>query len=87
MFNKSKTTLILWPESKETESKKYTIPESVVEIDHIAFEKCYGLTEIIIPIEVTTMGYHIFEKTDEKVLSIFVEAESIDVLLGWDDTC
>ncbi len=85
LFNKDGTKLIAWPKAKVAVSGLYTIPDSVVEIGSNAFGDCLGITDIIIPIEVTTIGHRVFSKTNNEKLSIFIEAESIHVLPNWDE--
>ena len=53
LFNKSGDVLICYAGGKEG---SYTIPNSVKKIDHTAFYKCPGLTEVTIPDSVTEIG-------------------------------
>jgi hypothetical protein len=53
LFNKDKTTLILFPCSK---SKNYSIPNCVTRIDYGAFSRCTGLTSVTIPNSVTNIA-------------------------------
>lgn len=54
LFNKDKTTLILYPEGNTRTS--YTVPNTVKTIDKRAFYNCDNLTDIIISDGVTTIG-------------------------------
>jgi hypothetical protein len=47
LFDKGKTTLIKYPAAKS--GTTYTIPNSVTEIEIVAFDYCTGLTSITIP--------------------------------------
>jgi len=58
LFNKTKTTLIKYPEGKTANS--YTIPNSVTSIDSSAFRFCYSLTSVTIPNSVTSIGSYAF---------------------------
>jgi len=53
VFNKNKTTLILYPNGK---TGAYTIPNSVTSIGEYAFSACIGLTSVTIPNSVTSIG-------------------------------
>lgn len=57
LFNKDKSTLILFPFLK---SKSYTIPDGVTSIYSSAFSGCSGLTSISIPNSVTSIGDRAF---------------------------
>ena len=58
LFNKDKTTLILYPLGNNRTS--YTIPNSVTTIGDGAFACCTGLTSIDIPASVTSIGKSAF---------------------------
>jgi len=58
LFNKDKTSLIQFPESKRGE---YIIPNSVTEIGECAFRYCKRLTSLTIPNSVTTIGEKAFD--------------------------
>lgn len=58
LFNKSKTTLLLYPLDK---SGVYVIPEGVTGIGDYAFNQCGGLTGITIPSGVATIGTQAFQ--------------------------
>lgn len=57
LFNKTKTTLILYPTSM---SGDYTIPSTVTTIESSAFSNCSGLSLVTIPSLVTTIGNSAF---------------------------
>lgn len=54
LFNKDKTTLLLYPNAKTNTS--YSIPNTVIIIGYTAFSSCTKLTSITIPNNVTTIG-------------------------------
>ena len=58
LFNKDKTTLILYSPKKSI--SKYTIPDSVTRIERGAFYFSANLTSINIPSSVITIGHHAF---------------------------
>jgi hypothetical protein len=57
LFNKAKTTLLLFPEGK---GGSYTIPSSVTVIVNCAVEDCAKLTSVTIPDSVTYIGEYAF---------------------------
>jgi hypothetical protein len=57
LFNKGKTTLLLYPEGK---SGSYTIPSTVTGVAYCAFEGCARLTGVTIPDSVTYIGAYAF---------------------------
>ena len=57
LFNKDKTTLVLYPEGKKGE---YIIPQGVTSISDRAFWNCTGLTSVTIPDGVTSIDYGAF---------------------------
>ena len=58
LFNKDKTTLILYP--IDNSRTTYSIPNSVITIGNFAFFGCYNLTSIVIPASVTSIGKYAF---------------------------
>jgi hypothetical protein len=58
LFNKNKSTLILYPEGKKKET--YTIPSSVTNIGINAFNSCKNLTSVTIPNSVKNIGKFAF---------------------------
>jgi len=58
LYNKDKTTLILYPEGIKG---AFIIPSSVTSIVEYAFEDCTGLTSLTIPNSVTSIGKYAFD--------------------------
>jgi len=81
LYNKDKTTLILYPESKTDSS--FTIPNSVTSIVGRAFSGCTGLTTITIPNSVTSIGAYEFEDCSS-LISVTIEGGDNEVSLGSD---
>jgi len=61
LFNKDKTTIIIYPKNKEG---AYNIPNGVTTIEASAFNGCKNLTSIIIPNSVTRIGASAFYGCD-----------------------
>lgn len=59
LFNKTKTNLLLFPSNHVFVS--YHIPESVNEINSLAFNRCEHIKSIVIPNSVNTIGYSTFQ--------------------------
>ena len=59
VFNKTQTTLVLYPPGKSAAS--YTIPSSVTSIGQYSFKNCTGLTNVTIPSSVTSIGANAFQ--------------------------
>lgn len=57
LFNRDKTTLILYPKGK---SGHYSVPESVINIEEKAFSNCYELTSITIFGNIADIGNETF---------------------------
>ena len=57
LFNKEKTTIVQYPESKQG---SYAIPNSVTSIGSYAFYECKGLTKVTIGNSVTSIGSYAF---------------------------
>ncbi len=62
LFNKDKTTLIIYPQGKNATS--YSIPSTVTSIADVAFMGCNGLTSVTIPASVTSIGVNTFDDCD-----------------------
>jgi hypothetical protein len=58
LFNKNKTTLILYPRGRQQDT--FTIPNSTITVGKDAFYYCKSLTSIIIPNNVTSIGKRAF---------------------------
>ncbi len=54
LFNKNFTSLIKYPDGK---TGAYTIPDSVTSIDSGAFNRCIGLTKLVIGTGMTSIGW------------------------------
>ena len=65
LFNKDKTELIQFP-TRNTRNR-YTIPDSVLNIRHSAFQDCSILTSITIPNSVLSIEYSAFQSCDRLV--------------------
>lgn len=59
LFNKDKTSLILYPSKKE--GSEYAIPDTVASIENSAFYSCKGLTSVTIPSSVVSVGSGAFD--------------------------
>ena len=57
LFNKTATTLLLYP---FVQTRLITIPTSVTSIGELAFANCTGLTSVSIPNSVTSIGRSVF---------------------------
>ncbi len=76
LFNKNKTTLVLYPLGKTEDT--YTIPDSVESIEKYAFYECTALTSIVIPNSVRTLGESAFYGCINLIaLSIPVSLDSV----------
>ena len=73
LFNKTKTTLIQYPEGKT--GAYYTIPNSVKSIGDWCFSGCIGLSSITIPNSVTSIGIAAF--TDCNLLTSITIPNSV----------
>jgi hypothetical protein len=60
LFDKNKTTLILYPSEKKAST--YSIPSSVMSIGNFAFSGCRNLISISIPSSVTSIGNFTFSR-------------------------
>jgi len=58
LFNKARTILLQCPEGK---TGAYAIPPGVTAIDPVAFERCAGLTGVVIPASLTSIGVAAFK--------------------------
>ncbi|MDR1370900.1 MAG: leucine-rich repeat protein [Dysgonamonadaceae bacterium] len=68
LFNKTKTTLIQYPEEKTEES--YSIPESVTTIGNYAFAGCDELHLITIPEDVISIGDSAFARCNNLTINV-----------------
>ena len=75
LFNKDKTSIILYPNAK---SNEYVIPEGVTSIGAQCFAACANLTSIIIPERVTSLGNYCFSSCSN--LASIVIPESVTSL-------
>ncbi len=67
VYNKDKTTLIIYPEGKTTA----IIPDGVTTIADDAFAGCINLTSVTIPDSVTSIDYDAFDGCDNLVMTVF----------------
>lgn len=58
LYNKDKTTLIMYPKGKCDTS--FTVPETVIKLGDYSFSDCVKLTEIILPESITSIGKCVF---------------------------
>ena len=58
LFTKDMTRLIVHPCGKE--ASRFTVPESVTDIEPAAFDRCFRLTSIELPAGLKTIGYEAF---------------------------
>lgn len=54
LFNKDQSTLLDYPDGKVEDT--YTIPDTVTAIAENAFTNCYGISNIVVPRNVTSIG-------------------------------
>jgi hypothetical protein len=81
LYNKEKTSLLRYPESKI--GGAFMIPDSVTSIEQRAFIYCKGLTSIRIPENVISIGDHAFAQCNS-LTSIYFAGEVPEVRLdGW----
>ena len=59
LFNKDKTTLMIYPRCLQATS--YTVPNTVTELDQHAFDGCTNLTSIILPDGLLGVGIYAFK--------------------------
>lgn len=59
LFNKDKTTLMIYPRCLQATS--YTVPNTVTELDQHAFDGCTNLTSIILPDGLLKIGIYAFK--------------------------
>lgn len=59
LFNKDKTTLLLYPNAH---GATYSVPAGVTRIENTAFQGCYSLTNITFPVGLTSIGEAAFER-------------------------
>ena len=69
LFDKNKTTLIVYPGGKSDTS--YSVPSSVTSVYNMAFRMCPNLESIAFPPNVTSFGYSVIIGC-EKLASVFV---------------
>lgn len=77
LFNRSRTLLIRCPAGK---GGAFTIPSTVITIGYSAFDSCAGLTNVVIPPSVTTIGHEAFGGDRNGLTTVFIPASvtSID---------
>ncbi|GHT49600.1 hypothetical protein AGMMS49982_03390 [Bacteroidia bacterium] len=71
VFNKNKTTLVLYPTGKQG---AYTIPNSATSIGDHAFSACRGLTSVTIPNSVTSIGSYAFPAEESRLSKVIIES-------------
>ena len=59
LLNKEKTELLVYPQSKATET--YTVPNGVKSIGESLFHRCYNLVHVFLPGSVTSIGDWAFD--------------------------
>ena len=69
LFDKNETTLIAYPPGR---GGSYTAPNGVTNIAEYAFQACFGLTSVIFPQSVTTIGTWIFSQSSS-LRSVYFE--------------
>ena len=84
LFNKNKTTLLIYPYGKTASS--YTIPSSVKTIGEDAFRLCKSLTSVTIPRSVTTIEDGAFDNVDNLTSANFLDKSSSWTVSGFSDS-
>ena len=79
LYNKNKTTLVLYPKSRKGE---FVVPDTVTTIADRAFENCYGLTGITIGKNVKTIGTYAFQNCSALTKAVFKDSDSINKTIG-----
>jgi len=75
LYNKDKTTLLIYPAGKTGNS--FTIPDSVNSIGNLAFANCTNLTIVTIPDSVNSIGKQAFFPCKNLVSVIFATGSNI----------
>lgn len=80
LFNKSKTILECYPSGKQT--KVYNVPDSVISIGQVVFDRCNYLEKIVIPSSVTNIHWDAFSDTYLKNIEVDEDNENYSSVDG-----
>ena len=79
LYNKDKTTLVLYPKNREGE---FVVPDTVTSIANYAFDNSPNLTKVIIGKNVTTIGTGAFRNCKSLETVVFEDSDTVQKTIG-----